>query len=75
MIFNVLPLKNERRYLERFLMILKVKCVECGREGRVLVLFRRIFSRKWWFFGKIRLTLTKGEVIEYWECNSCREQQ
>ena len=55
-------------------MILKVKCLGCGKKGEVLILFRRIFSRKWQYFGNLRLTITKGKIIEYWECRECRKR-
>lgn len=51
-------------------MILSVKCVECGKEGKVLILFKLIFSWKWWYFPEF----TKLG-IEYWECKECRKRQ
>ena len=49
-------------------MILKVKCLCCGKEGKVLVILKRIISR-WGFWGVIKSP--KNGKIEYWECPKC----
>jgi len=41
-----------------------VKCEDCGKTGKVWMLFRRILSR-WVFWG-----LVIGN-FEYWECREC----
>lgn len=57
-------------------MILKVNCVECGKEGRVLILKEKILSRKWWYFGRISGKLTlDGKEVDYWECRECRKRE
>lgn len=45
----------------------KVSCAMCGKEGEVLILFGKILSRKWFFFGVIAI---EGRP-EYWECRKC----
>lgn len=49
-------------------MILKVKCLKCGEEGKVLIIFKYIISFKWWYFG----TLFSED---YWECRKCRKNE
>lgn len=48
-------------------MIKTVKCNICGKNGRVLIFFNKIFSR-WAYFDDIL------ENDEYWECPECSKQ-
>jgi hypothetical protein len=53
---------------ENIIRKLKVRCAYCGKDGKVLILFSLILSRKWLFFGKFEM----GEdVFDYWECREC----
>jgi len=48
-------------------MILKVKCVDCGKKGKVLIIKKKILSR-WAYFGKIL------KIYDYWECPKCHKK-
>jgi len=56
-------------------MRLQVECAECLKKGKVLILFKHIFSRKWWWFGKVQGVdpdTHKKVLVDYWECEDCR---
>jgi hypothetical protein len=39
-----------------------------------MIIFSRIFSRKWWYFGVVDPKFIKGKHVEYWECEECRKK-